>query len=126
MPPRSPPRRATHPVATSAIGVQGIRRIRHPYIGECLAGRFRRALYHSRDRARHHVIYQDITTDHVLGTEQDTRQLIGNNHVRQTGIEIGLRKRLAGKELEVKYFPKRRDRYNRQYIPRTIVYPEWR
>ena len=26
--------------------------------------------------------------------------------MRQTGIEIGLRKRLAGKELEVKYFPK--------------------
>ena len=26
--------------------------------------------------------------------------------MRQTGIEISLRKRLAGKELEVKYFPK--------------------
>ena len=63
-----------------------------------------RGLHHSRNRIGH-VPHQHLFPYRVFRSEKLAGQRIRNDHARQTGTEIGIRKRFAGSEAEIKDLP---------------------
>ena len=87
--------------ARPTVHIIRIAGIGNPNIRISTVGCPRRSFHHSRNGIRH-IAHQHLFSDRIFRSEKLAGQRIRNDHTRQAGNEIRLRKRFAGNEAEIK------------------------
>ena len=90
--------------ARHTVHIIRIAGIRSPNICVSTISCSRRSFHHSRNGIRH-IAHQHLFSDRIFRSEKLAGQRIRNDHTRQAGNEIRLRKRFAGNEVKIKDLP---------------------